>query len=89
MCYKKFDLQERMWWLLEISTQTCYSLVEMAKSWSQWYGSLALVIIKRPTRVSATSKTLIDLILVNNDSKVAASGVVHYSIADDKFTYAV
>lgn len=46
-------------------------------------------IIKRPTRVSATSKTLIDLILVNNDSKVVASGVVHYSIADDKFTCAV
>ena len=46
-------------------------------------------IIKAPTRTSAHSNTLIDLILTINTSKVSRSDVIDYCIADHKFTYVI
>ena len=59
-------------------------------------------IIKKPTRVTAFTKTIIDLIIVSDTSKLSNSGVVYiivliiilyyiidYSIADHKLVYAV
>lgn len=46
-------------------------------------------IIKAPTRISAHSNTLIDLILTINTSKVSMSDVIDYCIADHKFIYVI
>ena len=46
-------------------------------------------IIKTPTRVTSSTKTIIDLIIVSDTSKVSNSGVADYSIADHKLGYAV
>ena len=46
-------------------------------------------VIKRPTRVTDTTKTIIDLIIVSDTSKVQSSGVLEYKIADHKFVYAI
>ena len=46
-------------------------------------------IIKAPTRTSAHSNTLIDLILTINTSKVSKSDVIDYCIADHKFIYVI
>ena len=46
-------------------------------------------IIKAPTRTSAHSNTLIDLILTINTSKVSKSDVIEYCIADHKFIYVI
>ena len=46
-------------------------------------------IIKAPTRTSAHSNTLIDLILTINTSKVLRSDVIDYCIADHKFIYVI
>ena len=45
--------------------------------------SLDLIeLIKEPTRITDTSKTLIDLIFVNNEHRFIKSGVVLLSISD-------
>ena len=41
-------------------------------------------IIKKPTRVTASTKTIIDSIIVSDTSKVSNSGEADYSIADHK-----
>ena len=46
-------------------------------------------IIKAPTRTSAHSNTLIDLILTINISKVSRSDVIDYCIANHKFIYVI
>ena len=46
-------------------------------------------IIKIPTGVTASTKTIIDLITVSDSSKVSNSGVADYSITDHKLVYAV
>ena len=44
--------------------------------------------IKRPTRVTQTTRTTIDLAIVSDISKVKSSGVLDVSIADYKVVYA-
>lgn len=44
-------------------------------------------LIKKPTRVTQTTKSIIDLIIVNNPSKVMTSGVLDLCIADHKLIY--
>ena len=46
-------------------------------------------IITKPTRVTETTKTLIDLIIVKDKNKISCSGVLDVSIADHKLIYAV
>ena len=46
-------------------------------------------IIKRPRRLTDSTKTIIDLIITSDTSKVLKSGVFDYSIADHKLIYAV
>ena len=46
-------------------------------------------IIKRPTRVTDTTKTIIDLIFVSDTSQLQSSGVLDYKIADHEFVYAI
>ena len=46
-------------------------------------------LIKKPTRVSETSSTLLDLMIVSNPCKILTSGVIDYAIADHKFIYAI
>ena len=44
--------------------------------------------IKRPTRVTMTTKTTLDLVIVSDITKVKVSGVLDASIADHKLVYA-
>ena len=44
--------------------------------------------IKKPTRVTMTTKTTLDLVIVNDITKVKVSGVLDASIADHKLVYA-
>ena len=44
--------------------------------------------IKRPTRVTDTTKIVTDLIIVSDTSKLQSSGVLDCKIADHKFVYA-
>ena len=46
-------------------------------------------LITRPTRIAESSSTRLDLILTNNFPKIFTSGVLDYSIADQKFFFAV
>ena len=46
-------------------------------------------VIHNPTRITATSSTLLDLILTNNLPKIFKSGVSDYCIADHKFVFTV
>ena len=46
-------------------------------------------VIKRPTTVTDTTKTIIDRIIVSDTSKLQTSGVLDYKIADHKFVYAI
>ncbi len=46
-------------------------------------------VIKSPTRITDTTKTIIDLIIVSDLTKLQCSGVLDYQIADHKFVYAV
>ena len=46
-------------------------------------------VIKSPTRIAATSCTLLDLIFTNNLPKIFKSGVIDFCIADHKFVYSV
>ena len=46
-------------------------------------------VIKRLTRVTDTTKTILDLIIVSDMSKLQSSGVLGYKIADHKFVYAI
>jgi len=39
-------------------------------------------VIDKPTRVTLTSKTLIDLLITNNTEKILSPSVIHYSISD-------
>ena len=43
--------------------------------------------IKDPTRVTETTKTVLDLVIVNDASKVVTSGVQDIYIADHKLVY--
>ena len=45
--------------------------------------------IKKPTRTTENTNTLLDLLIVSNSSKIHASGVIDYAIADHKFIYAI
>ena len=44
-------------------------------------------IIKKPTRTTETTNTLLDLILVSDPSKVKDADVMDFAIADHKFIY--
>ena len=46
-------------------------------------------LIKKPTRTTETTNIVLDLILVNNLSKVKYANVMDFAIADHKFIYAV
>lgn len=46
-------------------------------------------LIEQPTRVSATSATLIDVILTNAKENISACGVIHLGISDHSLVYAV
>ena len=46
-------------------------------------------LIKKPTRTTETTNTLLDLILVSDSSKVRDADVLDFAIADHKFIYAV
>ena len=46
-------------------------------------------LIKKPTRTTETTNTLLDLILVSDSSKVREADVLDFAIADHKFIYAV
>ena len=46
-------------------------------------------LIKKPSRTTETTNIVLDLILVNNLSKVKFANVMDFAIADHKFIYAV
>ena len=46
-------------------------------------------LVKKPTRTTETTNTLLDLILVSDSSKVRDADVLDFAIADHKFIYAV
>jgi hypothetical protein len=46
-------------------------------------------LIKEPTRVTETTKSMIDLIFVNNEHRFTDSGVVNLSISDHSLVYCV
>ena len=46
-------------------------------------------IIDKPTRTTETSNTLIDLLFVNNNHQITASGVLHVSLSDHSLIYCV
>ena len=46
-------------------------------------------VIKKATRVTETTETLIDVILVNNEEKIMKSGVMDTGIADHRMIYAL
>ena len=46
-------------------------------------------IIDKPTRITETSNTLIDLLFVNNNHRITASGVLHVSLSDHSLIYCV
>lgn len=45
--------------------------------------------INQPTRITETSKTLIDVILVSNKNRIKETKVIHVSISDHELIYAV
>lgn len=46
-------------------------------------------LIKQPTRLTATSSTLLDIICTTNKEKIGESGVMHLSISDHSLVYIV
>ena len=46
-------------------------------------------LINEPTRVTSTSRTLIDVILTNEPSRIMSSGVMHFGISDHSLVYTV
>ena len=46
-------------------------------------------LICEPTRITETSRTLIDLLFVNNQHKIVQSGVRHTSLSDHSIIYCV
>ena len=46
-------------------------------------------LIDKPTRVTDTSATMIDLVLTNVEENIHASGVIHLGISDHSLIYAL
>ena len=46
-------------------------------------------LIGEHTRITESSKTLIDLLFVNNEHKIVQSGVIHLSLSDHSVIYCV
>jgi hypothetical protein len=46
-------------------------------------------LINEPTRITATSSTLIDLGLTNTPTNIVKSGVIHVSISDHSLIYMI
>ena len=46
-------------------------------------------LINEPTRITLNSSTLIDVILINEPSRILKSGVVHIGLSDHSLVYAV
>ena len=46
-------------------------------------------LIQKPTRITATSSTLIDLVFSTNVEKIGKAGVIHLSISDHSLVYVV
>ena len=46
-------------------------------------------IISEPTRITQTSRTLIDLIYVNDSPRIVQSGVVHSTLSDHSLTFCI
>ena len=46
-------------------------------------------LIKEPTRITDTSRTLIDLIFVNNDHRVVKSGVIPVLLSDHYLVFCI
>lgn len=46
-------------------------------------------IINEPTRIAEHSKTLIDLVFVNNEHRIVQSGVIHASLSDHSLVFCV
>ena len=46
-------------------------------------------IINKPTRITEHSKTLIDLIFVNNDHRIIQTGYIHSSLSDHSLLFCI
>ena len=46
-------------------------------------------LIKKPTRVTRTSATMIDLFFANKPENILHSGMIHLGISDHSFIYAL
>ena len=46
-------------------------------------------LIKEPTRITDTSRTLIDLIFVNNDHRIVKSGVIPVRLSDHYLVFCI
>jgi hypothetical protein len=46
-------------------------------------------LIGEHTRITESSKTLIDLLFVNNEHRIVQSGVIHLSLSDHSVIYVI
>ncbi len=46
-------------------------------------------VIKDPTRITETTKTLIDVMIVSNEEKIVLSGIIDVGLADQRMTYCI
>ena len=87
--WKKCGLQEKYcdsWWLWRWSASSDCNGSKLNRN-CQSFNFRNL--ISRPTRIAASSSTLLNLIFTNNFPKLFASGIFDYSIADHKFVFAI
>lgn len=68
-------------------SEVCNSQLSQLKLLSQVYQLNQL--IDEPTRITSTTKTLIDVIFTNDCSRIVASGVSHVAISDHSLVYTI
>ena len=91
MLVKHLDNEEKEFVILgglncDLSSRPLYQQSENLLQMINLYHLYQL--IKEPTRITSTSKTLIDLVITNKPGNYLRSGVIHSGISDHSMVYA-